>query len=169
MSAKGFLAAIDGHIVILYNPVDIDTLAGAKSPVVCLMENYNHASIIISIGANPLAAGVITLNACDDIVPTTETAIAFNYYKCETSTILANGDVLGARTAATAAAGIIPTATGVPNFFVIELDAEELTEGSVGFRLCIADPAAASVGVAIAILSGSRYAKDQNLTSMAVI
>jgi hypothetical protein len=47
--------------------------------------------------------------------------------------------------------------------YVIELDAEELPQGYVGFRLAIADPAAACVQSAIAILTGPRYA-DLNTT-----
>lgn len=167
MGAKGFNIAEEGHIVTLYYPLDIDTLAGADSPVIVHMENFVHATIIYSIGVNPLAAGVVTIESCDDLVPTTPTEIPFRYYRYETSQIAANGDVHGALTWATAAAGIIPVATGTPAMYVIELDAEELIQGHVGFRMCIVDPAAASVGSAIAILSGARYA-DNNVTQMTV-
>lgn len=167
---NGFHVATQGHIVPLYNPVDVDTLAGAKSPVIVKMGNFNHASIIVSIGASPRAAGVITLESCDTIVPGTATQIKFGYYRCETSSILANGDVLGALTqTTTAAAGLIPVAVGVPCFYVIELDAAELVSGDIGFRLCIADPGAASVMSAIAILSGTRQAYDQQATGMTVV
>lgn len=168
MSAKGFNIPEDGQIVTLYYPLDIDTLAGADSPVIVLMKNFSHATIIYSIGVNPLAAGVVTIESCDDTTPTTATEIIFRYYRYETSQILANGDVHGALTWATAAGGIIPVAVAVPAMYVIELDAEELVQGDIGFRMCIADPGAASVGSAIAILSGARYA-DNNVTSMAVV
>ena len=158
----------DIHLVNLYTPVDIDTLQGAKSPVVCLMKNFNSALIVINFGV-PRAAGVITVESCDDIVPTTATAIMFPYYRYETSLILANGDVHGARTwTTTAAAGLIPVATGTPVIYAIEIKAAQLLSGHIGFRLCIADPGAASVGYAIAILSGGRF-QDSNLTSQAVI
>ena len=165
---SGFNVVENGAIVPLYTPIDVDGLAGAKSPVVCLMENWTHASIIISVGQLPRAAGVITVNSCDDVVPTTETAIDFPYYRYATSSKLANGDVHGDLTWATAAAGIIPVATGVENIFVIELDADMLVMGDVGFRLCIADPGAASVMSAVAVMSGARYA-DKGTTNMAVI
>lgn len=167
MSAKGFNVVEDGHIVTLYYPLDIDTLAAAKSPVVVFMENYVHATIIYSIGVNPLAAGVITIESVDDTTPTTSTQIAFRYYRYETSQILANGDVAGSLTWATAAAGLIPVAGAVPSMYVIELDADELVQDDIGFRMCIADPGAASVGSAICILSGARYAKS-SVTQMAV-
>jgi|GEM_PF-878760 len=169
MGAKGFNIVEEGQIVTLYYPLDIDTLAAAKSPVIVLMENYVHATIIYSIGVNPLAAGVVTIESCDTIVPGTATKIMFPYYRYETSQILANGDIPGTRTwTTTAAAGLIPVAGGVPSMYVIELDAELLVQGDIGFRMCIADPGAASVGSAIAVLSGARYAKSST-TQMAVV
>ena len=164
-----FNVAEQGAIVPLYTPIDVDSLAGAQSPVIVLMENWAHATIIVSIGQLPRAAGVITVNSCDDIVPTTETALMFRYYRYETSSKLANGDVHGALTwTTTAAAGLIPVATGAEAIYVIELDDAELVMGDVGFTLAIADPAAASVMSAIAVLSGARYA-DKGTTNMAVI
>ena len=168
MSAKGFNIVEDGHIVTLYYPLDIDSLAAAKSPVIVKMGNYAHATIIYSIGVNPLAAGVVKIESCDTIVPGVATPIDFRYYRYETSQILANGDVPGAMTWAVAAAGLIPVAVAVPAMYVIELDAELLVEGDIGFRMAIADPAAASVGSAIAILSGARFAKS-SVTQMAVV
>ena len=165
---KGFNIAEDGAIVTLYYPLDIDTLQAAKSPVIVLMKNWFHATIIYSIGVNPLAAGVVTIESCDTVVPGTATQIPFRYYRYETSQILANGDVHGALTWAAAAAGLVPVATAAPAMYVIELDAEELVPGDIGFRMCIADPAAASVGSAIAVLSGARFA-DKGTTNMAVV
>ncbi len=169
MGAKGFNIVEEGQIVTLYYPLDIDTLAGADSPVIVLMENYSHATIIYSIGVDPSVAGVITIESCDTIVPGTATEIMFPYYRYETSQILANADVPGALTwTTTAAAGLIPVATTTPAMYVIELDADLLVEGDIGFRMAIVDPGAASVGSAIAILSGARYAKSST-TQMAVV
>jgi len=169
MGAKGFNIVEDGAIVTLYNPVDINGLAGADSPVIVLMQNWVHATIIISIGADPRVAGVITVESIDDTAVSTATEIMFRYYRYNTSQILANGDVPGALTwTTTAAAGLIPTALGVPCMYVIELDGEELVQGDIGFRLCMVDPAAACVGSAIAILSGARYAA-KGTTNMAVV
>jgi hypothetical protein len=158
----------DGAIVTLYTPVDIDTLAAAKSPVIVSMRNFAHATIIYSIGQLPRVAGVVTIESCSNFVPTTATAIMFRYYRYETSQKLTGGDIPGALTwTTTAAAGLIPVATAAECMYVIELDAEELLAGHVGFRMCIADPAAASVGSAIAILSGARYAA-KGTTNMTV-
>jgi len=157
------------HIVPnLYTPIDIDTLAGAKSPLIVKMGGYDLATIIISWDV-PKAAAVVTIESCSDTVPTVATAIMFPYYRYETSSILANGDVHGVRTwTTTAAAGLIPVATTTPAMYVIEVKASMLLANHIGFRLCIADPGAASVGCAMVILSGGRF-QDSNLTSMAVI
>jgi hypothetical protein len=168
MAGQGF-SLEKGHIVPLYTPIDEDTLAGAKSPVICLMGGYEHATIIVSIGQLPRAAGVITVESCADVTPTSVTQLMFRYYRFETSSKLANGDVHAAmQWTTTAAAGLIPVATGAECFYVIELDSEELIQGHVGFRLAIADAANASVQSAIAVLSGPRYA-DANKTAMAII
>ena len=159
----------DIHIVPnVYVPVDIDSLAGAKSPLVVLMQNYDLALVLVQL-AVPKAAGVITIESCSDVVPTVATQIMFPYYRYETSSILANGDVHGARTwTTTAAAGLIPVATTTPALYVIEIKAAMLLANHVGFRVCIADPGAASVGGVSVLLSGGRF-QDANVTSMAVI
>lgn len=168
MSAKGFNIVEDGHIVTLYQVLDLDDNAGADSPVIVHMENYSHATIIVSYSVSPRVAGVITIESCDDLVPTTPTEIMFRYYRYNTSQIAANADIAGALTwTTTAAAGLIPTAAGVSIMYVIELDADELVQDDVGFRLCMVDPGAACLGGAIAILSGARYAAN-NVTEMTV-
>jgi len=170
MSASRWNIVEDGAIATLYRPVDIDTLAGAKSIMIVPMRNWAHATTIYSIGVNPLAAGVITIESVDAYpTPVTSTQIMFRYYRYESSQLLEAGGVHGALTwTTTAAAGLIPVAVGVPAMYVIELDAEELVAGHVGFRMCIADPGAASVGSAIAILSGARYA-DKGATAVSLV
>jgi hypothetical protein len=157
------------HIIPnVYTPVDIDGLAGAKSPMIVLMKNYAQALVLINWGV-PKAAAVVTIESCLDVTPSVATAIMFPYYRFETSSILANGDVHGARTwTTTAAAGLIPVATTTPACYVIEIRSSMLLAGHIGFRVCIADPGAASVGSCSAILSGGRF-QDSNLTSMAVV
>lgn len=164
---KGFNIVEEGKICTMYYPMDINDLASEESVYIVLMENYSHATIIYSIGVNPLVAGVIKIYSVDDTVPTTQTLIPFRYYRYNTSQLLANSDVHGTLTWATAAAGLIPTALAVPCMYVIELDAEELVQGDIGFRVWITDPAGGSIGSMIAILSGARYA-DPNVTALAV-
>ena len=163
MGARGFFIAEDGH----YSPLIIphDQNAAAHASTVIRMGKYNHADIFIFIGVATRAAGVITLESCDDMVPTTHTELAFSYYVSTAVFGSASDDIWMARTDLTATTGIVPGAvgpaaavTGVT--YLIPLEASMLVQGHIGFRLNIADPGAASIGCAWAILSGNRYAVD---------
>ena len=160
MGAKGFFTAEEGHYVPLIIPHDQNGAAHASS--VIRMEGYAHADIFVFIGASTRAAGIITLESCDDMTPTTHTELAFDYYVSTAVFGAASDDVWMDKTTLTATTGITPGAvgpaaatTGVT--YHIPLDASQLTSGHIGFRLSIADPAAASIGCAFAILSGKRY------------
>lgn len=165
MGAKGFYIAEEGHYVPLIMPHDQSGAAHASS--VIRMKDYNHADIIVSIGATILAAGVITLESCDNMTPSVHTEIPFNYYVSTAVFGSASDDIWMPVTKLTATTGIIPGAvgpaagtTGVT--YLIALDAEQLVEGHIGFRLNIANPAGASIGSAFAILSGERYGVNPN-------
>ena len=153
MSAKGLQLPYDGHLVQLLTPVDQQ--GSARTSLVCRMQKYKRATVIVSIGTAPRAAGVIKIESCDNMTPSTATSIPFTVFKCETGYASANGDLLGAAVACTAAAGLIPAA-GTPNgvMYVIEFGAYDLVSGDIGFRVNMADPGAASVLSAVAILSG---------------
>lgn len=163
MNAKGFYLPDDGHLVQLFEP--LDHTAGGSSLVV-RMKNYTHLSIVVSYGTSPRTAGVIFIESCDDMTPTVHTEIAFNCYKCIVDFEGALGDVLGAKVACTAAAGLIPTVV-VNTMYVIELDDRQLLTDHIGFRMRMVAPSAASVLSVIGILSGPRYAKDQSPTVIA--
>jgi hypothetical protein len=126
------------------------------------MAKYAHASIIIQIGVGPADGGNITLEECDDGVPTNSTAIVFSYYAEDT----ALGDVLGARTAAAAATGIDVSAND-NIFYVIEIDAAQLTEGYPNLCLVWSNPGGSLIASAVAILSGAKYAQAESPTALA--
>lgn len=159
MAAKGINIAEECHVVNILPPVDIT--GGATSDVFS-MKNYGHASIIVQIGVSAAAFTALFVEKCDDFVPTTHTDIAFYVYKEET----AAGDTLGARTACTAAAGLVPSAND-NIMYVIELDAAELGDGTDKLRLEITNGVNSVIASAVAILSGSRYAGDQSATAIA--
>lgn len=154
---KGFHAALDGHPVNILAPVDIN---GGVNTDVFSMKNHSHVSIIIQLGVTG-AASTVTLEECDDFVPTNSTAINFEVYKEET----ASGDTLGARVSVAAAGFATSTNDGV--FYVIELDASELLVDFPNVRLVFSDPSAATFVSVVAVLSGSRYGKEQSATAIA--
>lgn len=155
--SKGIVIGEDLHIVLATAPVDIDS--GVSSDV-WSMANHAHVSILVLLGVTG-GATTITVEECDDFTPSNSTAIAFSYY-AETT---AGGDTLGARTAATTSGFAASTNDGV--FYVIDVDASQLSDGRPNLRVVASDPSGATFGAIVAILSGSRYAQEQSATAIA--
>jgi len=154
-----FYSAQSGHWALIQPPVDV--AAGGVTSDIFTLRNYAHASIIIQVGATG-AASTVTVEECDDFVPTMATAIGFDYYS-ETN---AGGDTLGAKQTATAS-GFATTAAD-NTFYVIEIDGRVLTDGFPNLRVKMSDPGAVPMLCSIAVvLSGARYAEDQNATALA--
>jgi hypothetical protein len=155
MSAKAFWAAQDGHVVSLISPKNI---SGGAIAQIFNMEGYAHASIVIQLGAQAAANTAILLNACTDAAGDGATAIPFNLFTQETAGNA--NDVLSTRLSETAA-GYAPSANA-NIFYVIELDAAALPQGSPFVQLDITNGANANFASAVAILSGGRYTGDQS-------
>jgi hypothetical protein len=157
---KGFVSAEEGHWVLAVAPVDF---TGGKTAQAFALKDYQHASIFIGVGASAAAWTSIVVNACTDSSGSNPTAIPFNIYKQETAG--ASHDVLGARTAV-AAAGYTPSANdGI--FYVIELDASELPDGSPYVQVVNANGSNSVIATVVALLSGPRYAGVSSVTATA--
>lgn len=139
-----FVLAEQGKPVAGLAPVDIGGVA--KVSDYFSLKNYSHASIIVYCGAIGNAA-TITVEESDDNAGSTATAIAFAYYQI-------SAGVTGARTAATTAGFSTGTTAGA--MFVIEIDAEELSDG-YPYLVVKATNAAANLITVVPILSGARY------------
>jgi hypothetical protein len=158
MSAKGFFAAQDGHIVSVLSPQNI---SGGVTGQLFNMESYHHASIIIQLGAQAAAAIKILLNACTDSSGDGATAQPFRIFTQETAGTA--NDVLSTKQSVLAA-GYTPS--GNANiFYVIEIDADELPAGSPFVQLQITNGANVDYASAVAVLSGGRYTGDQSATA----
>jgi len=156
---KGINIAEMGHIVNVLPPVDIN---GGANGDVFSMENHGHATVIVQVGVSAAAFTKIIVNECTSLASAGATAIAFNAYKEET----AAGDTLGSAVAV-AAAGVTPSANN-SIFYVIEIDASALSDGSHFVQLSLTNASGNSViASAVAVLSGSRYAQDQSVTAIA--
>lgn len=153
--SKNFWAAQEGHVVSVLSPQNI---SGGVVGQVINLDGYNHASIIIQLGAQAAAATKLLLNACIDAAGDSPVAQPFNLFTQETAG-LAN-DVLSTRQAVTAA-GYTPS--GNANiFYVIEIDAAALPSGSPYVQLQITNGANADYASAVAVLSGGRFTGDQS-------
>ena len=159
MAAQGFsIGEGQGHYVLGTAPVDID--AGAQTSDAFSMANYSHATIIISLGVTG-AASTVTVKENTAADGSGATAIAFSYYAEET----AAGDTTGARTAATSSGFATSTNDGV--YYIIELNAEDLSDGSPWVTVHMSDPGSATFGSIGIILSGARYAEVEAPTAIA--
>ena len=156
MGRSGFTVAEEGHFVQLIAPISTGV---ALTSEVFSMENWSHASIFVCGGAG--SGFTITLFECDNFTPSNRTAITFKFAE-ET---VAAGDTLAAALAPATAGGMAMSgASGI--FTIIELDADELTDGYPCVQLNT-DAAGASLLGAFAVLSGGRFAED--ITASAII
>jgi hypothetical protein len=157
---KGFVIAENGHVVQITPPVDI---TGGATAQAFSMKKYKHASILVLIGVSAAAFTKIIVNQCTDHTGANPVAIPFSIYKQETAG--ADKDVLGVRTAV-AAAGYTPSASdGI--FYVIELDANELADGSPYVQVQCTNGTNSVIAAMVAILSGARFAETQSPTETA--
>ena len=148
----------EGHFVLGTAPVDID--AGAQTSDAFSMENWSHATIIITLGVTG-AASTVTVKENTAADGSGASAIAFSYYGEAT----AGGDTLGARTSATSSGFATATTDGI--FYVIELSAEELSDGYPWVTVHMSDPGAATFGSINVVLSGGRYQEVEGATVIA--
>jgi len=155
---KGTLSGNMIHTLLV--PVSIN---GGKSGDVINLENYNHASIVIAVGAVASGTSKLTLEYCDDNTPTTDTAMAFNYRKMTDGA--GATDTWGDLTAATSSGITIDTANTT---YLIEIDAAEVMSASSGscsrLQVELSDPSGADYMCVIAILTEPRYAKGTPVT-----
>ena len=155
MARKGFVVAEEGHVVQLLTPQD---LSAATSSEVFSMANWQHASIICLRGAG--SASTIQVEECDDFTPTNAATMTFKYAYERT----AAGDTLTALATATTAGIAHTTSTG--ELLVIEIDADELSDGYECVRIkCSA--VGTSLSGWVAILSGGRFQEDITATAIA--
>jgi len=154
-----FNVAQEGHVVSILPPIDINTASGATGESFS-MENWSHASIIITAGVTT-GASVVTVSENTDASQSDTTAIAFKYAIEAT----ALGDTLGALTAVGSGGFTMSTNDGI--IYVIELDAADLSAGYPWVTVHFADPSGSVIASAVAVLSGGRYSGDQSATAIA--
>jgi hypothetical protein len=150
-----FNVAQQGHVVSILPPVDIN---GGKTADSFSMENWSHASIIITMGVTHSTGSVITVS--EGTTATTGTDIAFKMAIEAT----ALGDTLAALTVVSSSGFTSSTNDGI--IYVIELDAADLSAGYHWVTLDLATPGGSSIASAVAILSGGRYSGDQSATAI---
>jgi len=102
-----------------------DAFAGTAVSDVINMENIIEGVFIVYKGVGTTGTSTITLEACDDVVPTTTSAIAFEYQANTT------GDTYGTVTTATSAG--FATTAGSSQIYVIYVHAAKLAASGYGY------------------------------------
>lgn len=147
------------HVVIGLQP-DADRYNGDPATDIFNMENYDHITFILMEGAGGTGTAVLTVEECTDAAGTGATAIAFRYR------LMSTIDTWGALTAV-AATGYT-TVAGANKLIAIEVDAEELSDGSNFVRLQITESVDSPVDAGVlAVLSRARYPQDVPVTAIA--
>ena len=124
------------------------------------MKNYGKAVFVVITGAGATGTSTFTVQACDDTVPSTTSAVPFTYRNYD------NSDVPGSVTAV-AATGFTSTA-GANRIHVIEVDAEALLASGYGYvRLKAAEVADDPVlGGILVILCDPRSTENVDATAL---
>ena len=104
-----------------------DIFNGDPASDVINMAKYDEIIFIIVKNAGATGTATLTVESCDDLVPTTTTAIVFDYKVCT------SGNTWGALTRA-AATGLVTTA-GANQCYVISVKADLLSGSNQYVRL----------------------------------
>ena len=139
-----------------------DAFAGTKNSDVIAMRDHGRVMFVVVIGVGATGTSTITVESCDDVVPTTQTAIAF------WSREILSGDTDSAKVRQ-AAAGFVNTA-GSSKLIAIEVEAKDLVAGDGFVRLHMVESVDSPVLGGILVVAGgapNRYAKEDNATIIA--
>ena len=125
------------------------------------MKNWAHASIICGFGVG--SSTTITLGECVGFGGTSRTAISFRYAQ----EAAGGGDVLDAALVWASSISIVGSVAALGGFAVIEIDADELSDGFQYVQVNLTDPGASKLAAMYAVLSGGRYQEDITATVIA--
>lgn len=133
-----------------------DVFAGTVNSDVYSMKAHGRILFVVYIGVGATGSSTITIEACDDVTPTTTTAIAF------WSSEMTSGDTMVAKTRR-AAAGYVYT-VGSSQMIFAEAEAKDLPS-DYGFVRCVLVESVNSpvLGCIFPILGGqpSRYVRSE--------
>ena len=147
------------HFVKGLDPV-ADAFASTVRSDVVNMKNFSRATFIVYKGVGATGTSTITVDACDDVVPTNTTAIPFRYRA------ITSGDTPGTLTDATTS-GFVTTA-GSSQLYVIEVEADQLGDTGYGYlSLKMVESVDSPVVGSITIqLHGPRFAQTTMATAI---
>lgn len=168
MAQKDFL--FDKHIVQGLVPAADAFSAGVATDVVSLRD-YNRVTFVIITGAiqDSGVSNIVTVNACDNVVPSNTTAIPFHHRSLEWST---SADTWGALALAAATGTNLTDDHAVANaVHLVTVTADMVESAAPGYgyvQLAIAETADKTVTAAVlVILDEPRYPQAIPATAIA--
>jgi len=136
-----------------------DMFNGNPATDVVNLGKYEKCTWIIQKAAGNTGTAVVTVESCDDVTPTTTTAVAFNYWTCT------SGDTWSDMSTATTAG--FTTTAGADQMYAIEVNSAELSGTDKYVRMKMTESANDPVnGTAICILSGGRIVQEVSPTAI---
>ena len=102
---------------------------------------------------------MITVESCDNVTPSTTTAIAFNYWTCT------SGDTWSDMQTATTAG--FTTTAGADQAYAIEIEASELSSTDTYARMKLTDSNSDPVdGTVVCVMGGGRFVHEVSNTAI---
>jgi hypothetical protein len=130
-----------------------DIFNGTPTTDIVNMDGWTEALFIIEKSAGGTGTAVITVESCDDVTPTTATAVAFDYQSCT------SGNTWSSRAAATSSG--FTTTAGANQAYKIWIRADELSGTDKFVRLKATESANDPVdGAIVTVLLGPKYPQD---------
>jgi hypothetical protein len=149
------------HIVGLSSPADSAGVAVTSDIV--NVGKYHSVSLLVYLGTLTGDTAVVTVEECDDVTPTTNTAIAFRYRESGATT---TSDAYGAVTAATSS-GFTFAATDDDHILMIDINGADLTDGYPYVRVVVTPGGSASASeLAILAVLRPRYPQSDQTTAI---
>jgi hypothetical protein len=149
------------HIVGLSSPADSAGVAVTSDIV--NVGKYHSVSLLVYLGTLTGDTAVVTVEECDDVTPTNNTAIAFRYRESGATT---TSDAYGAVTAATSS-GFTFAATDDDHILMIDINGADLTDGYPYVRVVVTPGGSASASeLAILAVLRPRYPQSDQTTAI---
>ena len=130
-----------------------DIFNGTPTTDIVNMDGWTECLWIIEKSAGGTGTAVITVESCDDVTPTTATAVAFDYQ------VMTSGNTWGSRAAGTSSG--FTTTAGANQGYKVWIRADELSGSDKYVRLKATESANDPVdGAIVTILLGPKYPQD---------
>jgi hypothetical protein len=137
-----------------------DFFDGDPASDVIALKKYGAALFLIVKNAGATGTSTITVESCDDVTPSTATAIAFNYWECTTPDVWSDMK--------TATASGFATTAGADQMYAIEIHADALSTTDAFVRLQTTELVDSPVdGMMTAIAGDARYLCEVKPTALA--